>query len=471
MNRQDLQNSINQGENEQVEFKTSFSKEVIESLVAFSNTKGGIVIIGVNDSKKIVGLTISDESIPNWINEIKQNTIPQIMPDVELFELNQKTIVVFKIIEYPIKPVSYKNKYFKRTANSNHLLNIEEISNEHLKTINSSWDFYPDPSHSIENISVEKVKRFIHKIEQRTQNKIEMAPLDFLSKLEIIRNNHLTFGGYLLFAKEYCSISDVQIGRFKSDITIIDSLTLSTDLFTETDEIIAFIKKHLMVEYIITGEPQNRERFDYPLDAIREIVINMIVHRDYRDSAASIIKIFDDRIEFYNPGKLVGGITIENLLSNNYTSQARNKLIAKAFKEVGMIERYGSGIRRILNICEEYGIIQPKIEEIFNGFRILLYKEKLNVTDNDTDAVVEVVDKVVDKVIDKVVDKISNNQKHILLLMSQNPYISSRELALKVGISQRKIQENIRKLIQMAVLTRVGAARGGYWNLVIDFES
>jgi ATP-dependent DNA helicase RecG len=151
-------------------------------------------------------------------------------------------------------------------------------------------------------------------------------------------------------------------------------------------------------------------------------------------------------------------------LSNNYTSQARNKLIAKAFKEVGLIERYGSGIRRILNICEEYGIIQPKIEEVFNGFRILLYKEKLihtDVTDN-------VVEKVIEKVIEKVVDKLSNNQKHILLLMSQNQYISSRELALKVGISQRKIQENIRKLIKMMILTRVGAAKGGYWEIIND---
>lgn len=459
MNKQDLQNTIHQGENEQVEFKTSFSKEVIESLVAFSNTKGGMVIIGVNDSKKVTGVITANESIPNWINEIKQNTTPQIIPDVELFELEHKTVVVFKIIEYPIKPVAYKNKYFKRTANSNHLLTVDEISNEHLKTINSSWDYYPDTSHGIEHLSIEKIKQFIQKIEQRTQNSIELSPFDFLSKFEIIRNNQLTFGAYLLFAKEYCSISDVQIGRFKSDITIIDSITLNTDLFTETDAIIAFIKKHLMVEYIITGEPQNKERFDYPLDAIREIVINMIVHRDYRDSSASIIKIFDDRIEFYNPGKLIGNITIEDLLSNNYTSQARNKLIAKAFKEVGLIERYGSGIRRILNICENYGIIQPKVEEVFNGFRILLYKEKLKTTN-----------KVVDKVVDGVVDKVSSHQKKIVQLMSKNPYISSRELALEVGISQRKTQENIKKLIQLTIIKRMGAAKGGYWKILNETE-
>ena len=82
-------------------------------------------------------------------------------------------------------------------------------------------------------------------------------------------------------------------------------------------------------------------------------------------------------------------LLIKDLLSDNYTSQTRNKLIAKAFKEVGIIEKYGSGIKRILDICEDYGIVKPKIEEVFNGFRVTLFKEKLNVVDKVTDKVTE----------------------------------------------------------------------------------
>ncbi len=119
---------------------------------------------------------------------------------------------------------------------------------------------------------MDKVRRFIRKIEQRTQNTIQFTPVEFLSKMEILREGKLAFGAFLLFVSDYCPISDVQVGRFKSDITIIDSLSMNVDLFTEVDEILAFVKKHLMVEYIITGEPQRIERFDYPLDAIREIV-------------------------------------------------------------------------------------------------------------------------------------------------------------------------------------------------------
>jgi ATP-dependent DNA helicase RecG len=163
-------------------------------------------------------------------------------------------------------------------------MSLDEIANEHLRTLNSSWDYYSDPDQGIETISIAKVQRFIQRVEQQAQKKIENEPLEFLKKLEIIRNDQITFGGFLLFVKEYCLISDVEVGRFKSDTIIIDSLSLNTDLFTEIDEILNFIKKHLMVEYIITGEPQRTERFDYPVDAIREIVINMVVHRDYRDS-------------------------------------------------------------------------------------------------------------------------------------------------------------------------------------------
>ena len=128
-------------ENATVEFKSSFIEEAIETLVAFSNTKGGTVYIGISDRGKIQGVTIGKESIPNWINEIKSKTSPQLIPDVEMLTYENKTIIALSVSEYPINPVSIRGKYYKRMDNSNHLLSIDEIANEHLKTINSSWDF------------------------------------------------------------------------------------------------------------------------------------------------------------------------------------------------------------------------------------------------------------------------------------------------------------------------------------------
>ena len=221
----------------------------------------------------------------------------------------------------------------------------------------------------------------------------------------------------------------------------------------------SFFRRFLQYRKKLVAVPNFSERFDYPIDAIREIVLNMIVHRDYRDSSHSIIKIFDDKIEFFNPGRLFGNLTVADLLADNYTSQTRNKLIAKAFKEIGLIERYGSGIRRILNICRDYGLKQPVLEEVSNGFKVTLFKEK-------TDNADRVTDKVTDRVTDKVTDDLTENQKHIVKLIQQNNQITSKELAEKIKISQRKIKENLRKLKEKGIITRIGPPRGGYWDVL-----
>ena len=438
-------------ESEKVEFKTSFNEDVIETLVAFSNTKGGIVYVGVADRGELKGIQLGKETIQNWINEVKNKTAPQIIPDIEELTIDSKTVVAINVMEYPIKPVSKSGRHYKRIANANHLMSIDEIANEHLKTINSSWDFYPDPNHSLKDISSEKVSRFIKNIEQRAQTNIDISGLDFLEKMEIIRNNQLTFGGYLLFVKDYCLVSDVQVGRFKSETTIIDSISLNSDLFTETDEIIAFIKKHLMVEYIITGQPQRTERFDYPLDAIREIVINMVVHRDYRDSSGSIIKIFDDRIEFFNPGSLFGGITIEDLFSGKYTSKSRNKLVAKAFKETGLIERFGSGIMRIRKICQEYGLKEPVFKEVSQGFQVVLFKEKEKIADNKTDLKTDL--------------KTYSIEEQIIAIILIDNKISIPKIAQEIGKGITVTKQYIAKLKAENRITRIGPDKGGYWEI------
>ena len=188
---------------------------------------------------------------------------------------------------------------------------------------------------------------------------------------------------------------------------------------------------------------KHTERFDYPLDAIREVVINMVVHRDYRDSSASIIKIFDNKIEFYNPGKLYGGITVQDLFSGNYTSKSRNKLIARAFKEIGMIERYGSGIIRIRKICKEYGVKEPDFNEIFNGFQVTLYNQRIVNTDG-----------------------VPENLKKILIEIQKNNKVSMSDLSETIGISKRKILDNINKLKEFGLLERVGNNKTGYWRVI-----
>ena len=372
MDSQTLLALISEGENQRAEFKNSFGKEAIEALVAFANTSGGTVCIGVSDQGKITGVNIGAETLQNWLNEIKTKTSPLLIPEAEMIEVESKKVVVLSIQEHPVKPVAVRGKYFKRVANSNHLLSTSEVVNMHLQSFNTSWDYHINPQFRIDDISLEKVQAAIDSFNQR-ENRITEDPLTFLVKNGLIRDGEVTNAAYLLFKKEDSVITTVELGRFQSDILIKDTARTKADLLTQVEDVLAFVRKHINQEVIITGEAKNVQRWQYPLDVLREIILNMIIHRDYRASSDSIVKIFNHKIEFYNPGRLPENITVEDLLSNNYRSLPRNKLIADFCKSLGLIEKYGSGIRRILHALKKEGLPMPKFQNIADGFMVTIY--------------------------------------------------------------------------------------------------
>ncbi len=141
-------------------------------------------------------------------------------------------------------------------------------------------------------------------------------------------------------------------------------------IINQVDETVEFIKKNMHVRFEITGEPQRKEIWDYPLPALREAVVNAICHRDYGDGSDIQIKIFENELQVWSPGFLPFGVTVEDLLDPEHTSKPRNKLIAQIFYDLGLIERYGSGIQRILEACREAGLPQPLLENFSGGFRI-----------------------------------------------------------------------------------------------------
>ena len=449
----ELQNIIKKGECETVEFKSSFNNELIETLVAFANTKGGKVIIGLNQKSKITGVNINPESIQNWVNEIKQKTAPVLIPDVSLAEIQDKTLVIFAIQEYPIKPVANRGKYFKRVVNSNHLLDISEVVNLHLQSFNSSWDFHINKQLQINAISFDKVQRAIDLINQ-AEIKINDDPLTFLIKNDLLRNGELTNAAYLLFTERETVLTTIELGRFQTNTLIKDSTRSKSDTLSQIEQVMDFVKKHINKEVVITGQARNIQKWQYPLEAVREIICNMIIHRDYHASSDSIVKIFDERIEFYNPGRLPANITVIDLLTNNYKSTPRNKLIADFCKSIGLIEKYGSGIPRIVEYFKEAKLPKPEFQNISEGFMVTIFtnehKEK-------------VVEKVAGKVVEKVVENRSDNQQKIIDCIKINPYSSAKEIAGKIEISHRKTQENIKKLKNAGILKRIGPAKGGHW--------
>lgn len=273
----ELDKLIESGEGVNLEFKSSFNNEVIETLVAFANTTGGKVLIGVNQKREISGITINSESIQNWINEIKSKTSPSLIPDVSVLEEANKIVVVFTIQEYPIKPVATRGKYFKRIANSNHLLGISEVVNLHLQSFNTSWDFHFNHEFKIDDISLGKVQTAIDLINQ-TSTRINDDPLTFLLKNDLLRDGKLTNAAYLLFTERDTVFTTIELGRFQTKTIIKDSSRTKSDILAQVDQVMDFVRKHINKGVIITGQPRNIQKWQYPLEAIREIITNMIIH-------------------------------------------------------------------------------------------------------------------------------------------------------------------------------------------------
>ncbi|MGM0635457.1 MAG: ATP-binding protein [Bacteroidota bacterium] len=450
MNKKTLEHIINTGETTTVEFKTNFNNEVVETLVAFANAQGGKVLIGISNDKNVVGVSLQEESVQNWINEIKQKTAPSLIPDADVLEIAFKKVLVFTIKEYPIKPVSFRGRYYKRMANANHLLSVEEVVNMHLQTINSSWDYHTNNYSKIDDISFEKVQSAIEVI-NKNGTIINEDPINFLFKKDLIKNEKLTNAAFLLFTKKDTVITTVELGRFQTSIIIKDNDRSQTDLIAQVNQIIGFVEKHINKAIIITGKAQHTQEWQYPMEAIREIVLNMVVHRDYRDTADSIVKIFDDYIEFFNPGRLPENISEKDLIENTYTSTPRNKLIADIFRSMGLIEKYGSGIRRIINYCTEAGLPKPTFQNQGNGFLVRVYGKK--------------AENVVENVVENVAENVAENEKKILRLIDNNSKYSAKQMSKLLGLTQRTVQRYLKELQTKNIIERIGPAKGGYWHI------
>lgn len=224
MNPFPIQDWIVTGESQTQEFKSSFDKACIETLVAFANAKGGRVLVGVSDKGIIQGTTVGKESLNEWLVQIKAATSPSIIPDLDLYPIEGKTIVVIRVAEFPVKPVSTKGRYYKRIANTNQALSANEISDLYMQSLQLSWDAYPAHNASLSDLSKNKVDQFVRQV--NAGGRFDLGTTNgfaALQKLNYINQDRPSWAAMLLFAKEPLR-HNIHIGRFKTPTLITDYL-------------------------------------------------------------------------------------------------------------------------------------------------------------------------------------------------------------------------------------------------------
>ena len=201
--------------------------------------------------------------------------------------------------------------------------------------------------------------------------------------------------------------------------------------------------------------------------ALREIVINMIVHRDYRSANDSTIKFFDDRIEFFNPGALLDDLTVEKIKTGNYKSHLRNKQIASIFEELELIEKYGSRVRRVIETCVDYGLPEPVFEATQGGMAVTVFKQSEKETLEKTrDGVSEGVSEgVIEGVIEGVSEGVSEGANALIRLISEQPGLRAPAIANLLGTSPKNIERWLKQLKDQAKIEFKGAPKtGGYYS-------
>lgn len=367
-----IKNEIQKGESRIMEFKEIFpgSNKIAKTMVAFSNGLGGKIIIGVKDrSKEIIGISQEDVlELPDRIANIIHGTCyPMIIPEIYIENVEGKDLLVIKVFPGKLKPYFLKRKgklkgTYIRVGATNKLADSETIRELERQRVNRCFDEEIVYDYKLEELNLDKLIEDFLKYTKKELTKENLLNLKLVEKEN--GKYYPTKGLMLLTDTNYFEYARIKCAKFRGlDLgEIIIQREYSGPLYEQVEKSIQFLKENLTV------------RDGMPLDAIKEAIINAVVHRDYNISGCDIkIAIFDDRLEIASPGYLPKTLNIDDIKSGRV--ETRNKVIARFFKEIGYIKQWGTGIRKIITECQAKGLKEPIFKEAGMFFYVFFFKK------------------------------------------------------------------------------------------------
>jgi ATP-dependent DNA helicase RecG len=436
-----LKELIKKGETEEVEFKETLSEGFFRTLAAFANTRGGMVLLGVGAKGNIIGVEASPQFLEDLTNRLVHKLA--LYPEIQPVEFEGKRVLVVRV-DPPGYPVAYEGRYYERVGNTTRHMRSERLRSFLLRGV--PWDAQTGDV-ALEEIDLDSVRRFAHRaigVGRLPDSVRDDAPTNLLEKLELIAEGRPTYGAVLLFGKNpqkpFINLC-VRIGRFKTETTIVDDKWVYGTLFQQYEETLNVLKQMISVRYEIRG-PLREDVWDYPLPVLRETVANALIHRDYHDTANFIlVKVYDDRIWFSNPGGLPEGITVEEL-KQPHKSYLRNSLIARVFYLAGIIEQFGSGTVQMTRWMKEAGLPEPEFKEEMGGFSVYLYKDVYT---------------------EETLRKMGLNERQVraVLYVKAKGRISSKEYQELTQVSRQMASIDLSELVKRGVFNRLGRAGRG----------
>ena len=499
MTKAELIERITEIEWEDFEVKSAASeipKSSWETVSAFANTNGGWLILGIKQigsNYEMIGVKNAEKIEQDFLNTLRGEKFnAKIFTRQSFLNINNKKILCFYIEPSADKPIYFNNlaNTFIRRGSADQRASKEEIDSmfrdQAFGTKTSQMAPGTLKSH-LNNHSMDRYRDYMSRFNPSVSyNRYTLE--EFLDKLRITENNSLTYGGLLMFGKR--EIIEKHFPDFRIDLLEVpgtsytDAKLRYTYRLEEQENLWEYyfscfdrLKQKVDVRFKLTAEGFGQE-LSPGLEAIREALVNMLMHTDYFSPAHPRIRIFNDHIEFYNPGGLPK--SVEELKAKDL-SIPRNPIITKLFRMVRLAENAGFGLDKIEQNWLQYNQTTPEIIREFDSTLVIMSVRNVRNIDKVIYKKVKEPNKWGDKWGERweelwpeienwwkkeIDSNLNNSEIKILDMMAVIPEITMVQLSNKIGIVETAIGKNISKLKEKKIIQRVGPARGGYWEII-----
>ncbi len=436
----DLVEILTRPEGKTLEFKRDLSSTdgVLKTLVAFANTAGGTLLVGVEDrTRNVRGVAQALDVEERIANIVSDSIAPRLLPEIEILPWRRTQLIAVQVHPSAGRPHYLKREgaesgTYVRVGSTNRRADAEMLQELRRTSRGETYDEQPMVDLGSEALDFRAASESFKPT--RTLRKRDLETLRLLTT----HQGHTvpTVGGVLLFGRErerHFPDAWIQAGRFAGHdkAKILDGAEFRGLPVAAIDAAIGFIEKHSLHGAEI-GKVRRTERWNLPPVAVREAVINAVAHADYAQRGAPIrISIFDDRLEIENPGLLPFGLTVADL--QHGISKLRNRVIGRVFHALGLIEQWGSGIQRMTAACREAGLPDPRLEEISTRFRVTIFTTQVNRP-------------TLDDIDQTIVDGLSDGAGRL-----------TSEIASVIGLTSRATRTRLARLVGNGLVREVGS--------------
>lgn len=364
-------------ESQNIEYKSNWRDEYLKWVCGFANANGGKLYIGIDDKGEVTGIDNYYKlqvDLPNKFRDILG-----VYAEVNLQEEKGRYYLEIIVPRYDV-PISVRGIYYVRTGSTLQELKGPALNEFILKRTGKTWDDIPEQRASIDDIDESSIKQFLKDVQtvKRINVEDDISISDLLKKLRLLEDGYLKRASIVLFGKDpgkfYPNMA-VKIGKFgETDADLKFHEVIEGNLIQLKDRIGEMLNAKFFIHPIDFMGIQRVEQDEYPVAAVREMILNALAHRNYM-GAPTQIRLYDDNFSVWNDGGLPEGIS-EDDLKKVHRSKPRNPLLADVCFKAGYIDSWGRGTIKIIEACKEAGLPEPILKEEQGGFLSKVFKDR-----------------------------------------------------------------------------------------------